>query len=135
MISLCGSGFDTKIAVFEGSCTGTLVACDDDADAPSTCAGTLQSEVRFTPVCGTTYFLSVGAFGDTVTGSGVITITPSGKCGSNCPADFNNDGVVDSADLGSLLAAWGTAGGDTNGDGTTDSADLGDLLAAWGNCQ
>jgi hypothetical protein len=53
----------------------------------------------------------------------------------SCPADFNNDGVVDSADLGTLLAAWGTAGGDTNGDGATDSADLGDLLAAWGVCQ
>ena len=54
--------------------------------------------------------------------------------GSNCPADFNNDGVVDSGDLGTLLAAWGTAGGDTNGDGTTDSGDIGVLLSAWGNC-
>jgi hypothetical protein len=135
VISLCGSSFDTKMAVFEGSCTGALVACDDDADAPATCADTLQSEVRFTPVCGTEYYISVGAFSAVQTGAGVMNITPSGKCGSACPADFNNDGVVDSADLGTLLAAWGTAGGDTNSDGTTDSADLGDLLAAWGNCQ
>ena len=55
--------------------------------------------------------------------------------GPACPADFNGDGVVDSSDLGTLLSAWGTAGGDTNGDGTTDSADLGDLLSAWGACQ
>jgi len=135
VISLCGSSFDTKIAVFEGSCTGALVACNDDADAPATCTGTLQSEVRFTPVCGTEYYISVGTFEAGTTGAGVMNITPSGKCGSACPADFNNDGVVDSADLGTLLAAWGTAGGDTNSDGTTDSADLGDLLAAWGNCQ
>jgi hypothetical protein len=55
--------------------------------------------------------------------------------GPACPADFNSDGIVDSSDLGTLLSAWGTAGGDTNGDGTTDSADLGDLLSAWGACQ
>jgi hypothetical protein len=48
------------------------------------------------------------------------------------PADLNCDGVVDGADLGLLLAAWGTSGpGDLNGDGTVDGADLGLLLAAW----
>lgn len=46
--------------------------------------------------------------------------------------DLNGDGVVDSADLGLLLAAWGTTGGDLNGDGNTDSADLGLLLSNWG---
>ena len=55
--------------------------------------------------------------------------------GPACSADFNSDGIVDGSDLGTLLSAWGTAGGDTNGDGTTDSADLGDLLSAWGACQ
>ncbi|MFO0872983.1 MAG: hypothetical protein U0575_03305 [Phycisphaerales bacterium] len=48
------------------------------------------------------------------------------------PADLNNDGVVDGADLGLLLAAWGTTGpGDLNGDGVVDGADLGELLAWW----
>jgi hypothetical protein len=60
--------------------------------------------------------------------------------GSNCPADLNDDGVVDGNDLGLLLAAWGpcpTSGacpGDFNGDGAVDGADLGILLAAWGAC-
>jgi hypothetical protein len=45
--------------------------------------------------------------------------------------DLNGDGVVDSADLGLLLAGWGTSGGDLNGDGNTDSADLGLLLSNW----
>jgi hypothetical protein len=40
--------------------------------------------------------------------------------------------VVDGADLGILLGAWGTGAGDINGDGTTDGADLGVLLGAWG---
>ena len=53
-----------------------------------------------------------------------------------CPADMNGDGIIDSADLGILLAYWGPKrnNGDVNGDGVTDAADLGLLLASWGNC-
>ena len=47
------------------------------------------------------------------------------------PADLNRDGLVDAADLGLLIAAWGTAKADLNGDGTTNSADIGILLVAW----
>ncbi|NCF40719.1 MAG: hypothetical protein GWP75_11460 [Planctomycetia bacterium] len=50
----------------------------------------------------------------------------------NCPEDLNGDGSVTGADLGLLLAAWGTAGADLNGDGNTNGADLGLLLAAFG---
>lgn len=46
--------------------------------------------------------------------------------------DLSQDGLVNGADLGILLAAWGTPGADLNGDGTTDGADLGLLLSAWG---
>jgi hypothetical protein len=51
-----------------------------------------------------------------------------------CPADFDGDGDVDTADLLHLLAAWGTPDGDVDGDGDTDTADLLALLAAWGPC-
>ncbi len=51
-----------------------------------------------------------------------------------CPADLDGDGVVGRADLGLLLAAWGTPDGDVNGDGTTDGADLGILLNDDGPC-
>ena len=47
------------------------------------------------------------------------------------PGDFNNDGLVNGADLATLLNAWGTAGADLNGDGTTDGADLSTLLNNW----
>jgi hypothetical protein len=47
------------------------------------------------------------------------------------PADLNGDGLVDAADLGLMIAAWGTAKADLNGDGTTNSADIGILLIAW----
>ena len=54
--------------------------------------------------------------------------------------DFNNDGKIDSADLGHILAAWGTNPKineyfelhDLNDDGVIDSADMGKILANWG---
>lgn len=52
-----------------------------------------------------------------------------------CAADFDGDGLVGGADLGTLLSEWGTDGGsDLDGDGTVTGADLGELLAAWGAC-
>ncbi len=55
--------------------------------------------------------------------------------GPACPADLNGNGVVDGADLGQLLGAWGQGGAaDLDGSGTVDGADLGQLLAAWGPC-
>ena len=57
--------------------------------------------------------------------------------GPTCPADFNNDGSVDGADFGSILAAWGDCVGcpqDLNGDGVVNGADVGLFLSAWGPC-
>ncbi len=47
--------------------------------------------------------------------------------------DLNDDGVVNGADLGLLLSAWGEgkSPADFNLDGTVDGADLGILLAEW----
>jgi len=53
-----------------------------------------------------------------------------------CP-DINADGIVDSADLGSVISQFGTAGAsaDFNCDGVVDSADLGTLISQFGtNC-
>jgi hypothetical protein len=54
-----------------------------------------------------------------------------------CPADIDGSGVVDTADLVSLLAAWGPCADcpeDVDENGTVDTADLLALLAAWGPC-
>jgi len=56
------------------------------------------------------------------------------ETGNDCPADFDGDGDVDTADLLFLLGAWGTSIGDVDGDNDTDTADLLALLAAWGDC-
>lgn len=46
--------------------------------------------------------------------------------------DLNGDYIVDGADLGALLAQWGSTGSaDLNDDGTVDGADLGILLGNW----
>jgi len=77
------------------------------------------------------------------TGTSVwISQPPDGK-GCGIVADLNADGVVDGADLGLLLLAWGACpsapergpgGGcaaDLDGDGIVNGADLGVLLLAW----
>ncbi|MBM4113427.1 MAG: hypothetical protein FJ253_08680 [Phycisphaerae bacterium] len=55
------------------------------------------------------------------------------SCAVNA-ADFNQDGVVDGDDLGTLLGQWGKCVGcpaDLNGDGVVDGDDLGALLGEW----
>ena len=54
------------------------------------------------------------------------------NCSVPCPADYNNSGAVDAADLGVLLGGWGGSSYDLTGDGTVDAADLAVLLGAWG---
>ncbi|MDZ4754683.1 MAG: hypothetical protein SGJ11_09320 [Phycisphaerae bacterium] len=53
-----------------------------------------------------------------------------------CSGDLNGDGVVNAADLASLLGAWGQVGGVANldGNGPVNGADLAILLGAWGPC-
>ena len=48
--------------------------------------------------------------------------------------DLNGDGLVNGADLGLLLGAWGGCTGcvaDLDGNGIVDGGDLGLLLGAW----
>lgn len=54
----------------------------------------------------------------------------------SCDSDLDQDCLVDGADLGLLLSAWGSSmpAADINRDGTVDGADLGSLLATWGPC-
>jgi hypothetical protein len=83
------------------------------------CTGTAQNV--FQPVGANAYEWPV-----------VVNGAAAACSGSNCPGDFNADGVRDGADLGALLAGWGTGSGDVNDDGVTDGADLGALLAVFG---
>lgn len=56
---------------------------------------------------------------------------------SACPADFDQNGTVDGADLGMLLGEWGSLGAsfaDLDHNQKVDGADLGILLGEWGPC-
>ncbi|HZV67894.1 MAG TPA: T9SS type A sorting domain-containing protein [Saprospiraceae bacterium] len=76
-LSMCGSTYDTKLGVFSGTCASlTCVTGNDDF-----CG--LQSQVSFTSVCGTTYFVLATGFS---TNSGAFTLirtcTPPDPCTS-----------------------------------------------------
>lgn len=62
---------------------------------------------------------------------------PGSTVSFQCPADLNDDGIVDGADLGVMLGSWGPCGAciaNINGQGGVDGADLGILLGSWGPC-
>jgi hypothetical protein len=57
-----------------------------------------------------------------------------GAPGCDIPGDVDGDCQVTGADLGAMLAAWGSAdpAADVDGDGVVGGSDLGMLLASWG---
>jgi len=112
----------------------TIIGCDDDGCAVPPATTPWTSKLQFTCTAGTTYYVAVGGFDAGWTGSNVEIIPPTAPA---CPADLNNDGQVNGADLGLLLGAWGPCSGcaaDLNADGQVNGADLGLLLGAWGPC-
>jgi hypothetical protein len=78
-VSLCGSSFDTMLAVYNGcQCNPTsarLIACNDDA-----CDS--QSELTFNVIAGSQYLIEVGGY-QQVTGSGVLSISCGGQPSNN----------------------------------------------------
>lgn len=116
-VALCGSGFDTKLAVYNGcSCSvsdANLIGCNDD---DASCGGNgLQSSLTFPVTAGSCYKIRIGGFG-TAVGNGVLTINNSGTpCGggSSCTGDVTGvgggapDGVVDVNDLLAVINNWG----------------------------
>lgn len=70
-VSLCGSGYDTKLGVFSGTC-GALVCVAGNDDFCS-----VQSQVSFTATAGTTYRILV---------TGYLTAFGSFTLSTTCPA-------------------------------------------------
>jgi hypothetical protein len=102
--SLCGSGFDTKIGVFTGSCGAlTCVAGNDDA-----CG--LQSQLTWTGTSGTTYYIYVTGFG-TATGAFTMTVT----CGDTNQACTTNGLTLElETDANFLQTSWEIVAQGTN---------------------
>lgn len=130
-ISTCGTDFDSRLSVFADSCPSAGDPAAFCADSGCGDDASVQSLV----IEGQRLLIRVGAQVEDAEGNGILSIVCV-PLEDPCPEDFNDDGMVDAADLGPLLAAWGTsdAAADLNGDGAVDAADLGPLLAAWGPC-
>jgi hypothetical protein len=97
-------------------------------EAPGTVTGSFaNSPVSFVP--GRVYLWSVHYNADSVVLM-LDEVVP-------CPADLNGDGTTGGADIGLLLAAWGTCDdciADINLDGAVDGIDLGLLLSSGDPC-
>ncbi|MCB9184412.1 MAG: T9SS type A sorting domain-containing protein [Flavobacteriales bacterium] len=119
-IDLSGSSFDTKLAVYTGTC-GALVCVDGDDDDG---AGT-TSLVTFAGSATETYYVYVTGFG-TNTGSVVMTIS----CGDNnnaCPAngvtvETDNDSFVEEDNTHWEIRAEGTNVVAVSGSGLVNDA-------------
>ena len=129
-LSLCGSGFDTKIGIFSGTCAALVcVTGNDDA-----CG--LQSQVAFSAVLGTNYFVLVTGFG-AITGAFTLSRTCSAPAVNDfCSGAINIDcaqtitGTTSTATtdaVGTCTTALGTAPGvwySFTGDGSITTLSL-----------
>ncbi|MHC4153574.1 MAG: DUF7901 domain-containing protein [Planctomycetota bacterium] len=97
-VSLCGSSYDTMLAVYNGCdcypASSDLIECNDDHDCNG--VSSWQSQISFHVAASSDYLIEVGGFGSN-TGQGLLSI-------SCCPAPANDDcndaePVSDVADL------------------------------------
>ncbi|MGD8786030.1 MAG: GEVED domain-containing protein [Phycisphaerales bacterium] len=74
-VSLCGSSFDTKLAIYDGcGCSPSpsdLIGCNDDA-----CGR--QSEITFEAIAGNNYLIEIGGWTDTDYGEGILNVSSEG---------------------------------------------------------
>ncbi|MBM4111069.1 MAG: hypothetical protein FJ254_06915 [Phycisphaerae bacterium] len=129
--------YDLRLAVMT-TCgdVSTLLACDDNG-----CNGNVPPWTsRITDLAltaGQTVYIAIA--GGDVAAPGPFAFELSLDHVTACTGDLDANGVIDGADLGSMLSAWGPCGtsgcvADGDGSGSVDGADLGILLSAWGPC-
>ena len=114
---LCGSTFDTRLAIWD-ACGGSVLACNDDDDYCG--ANSLQSFITMEVTEGVTYFVQVGGF-DTDTGDGDLTISVIPQAENDDCA--NATPVNEVTDL-PFTTIGATAGGDNPGCGGADPVDI-----------
>ena len=101
-ISLCGSAFDTTLAVFDG-CGGTELACNDDAE-PGACPNKWPSEFTLPLLRNSTYFIRIAGYDQQI---GDYTLTIHGpRCTGHIPGDLNNDCKISFIDFAIMSSHW-----------------------------
>ncbi len=134
-VSLCGSAFNTKMAVYQACPTGSgqALACNDDYCGTS-------SQVSFAVNQGTVYRFRIGGVNGT-SGTGTMTISCAVPP-PPCPADINGDHNVNVTDLLGIINGWGACpppcprycSADINHDCNINVSDLLAVINAWGPC-
>jgi len=132
-------GGERALVTFEGNVVLIDAVSDYENDPPP--AGFGFEDVSGGGVTGKDVYMGefTGADGNgegNLSGAKVV-IFPGVDCGGSCPGDFNDDGIVDGADFGAIIAAWGPCKDcpeDMNGDGQIDGSDVGLFVAVWGAC-
>lgn len=115
-MSLCASTYDTKISVYTGTC-GSLVCETGNDDFCS-----LQSQVEFLSVAGTTYYVLVHGF-NTATGNFTLDVS----CAPLCPAPIGapwSVASINAAGGAGLEACDGTYDVSATGTGTATADKL-----------
>ncbi len=141
--SLQTAKFDPPICVPADSVIVATIDIQPSTDGFATFSGNASPSTSSTYVlsasCGLTTFTKLEDIGFPDV-NWVVDLEATLGCsgGTDCPGDFNDDGIVDGADFGSILAAWGPCPApcpeDLNDDGEVNGADVGLLLAVWGPC-
>jgi cysteine-rich repeat protein len=89
VVSLCGSNFDTKIAIYDGvGCpsNAAMVCSDDDC---GTAKGKIESRVAFQAAQGDQYMIRIGGFNSAQGEGGRLTVTCAPPaCGTTANACF-----------------------------------------------
>ncbi len=87
-VSLCGSSYDTKVAVYDGSnCDAAQIGCNDDF-----C--NLQSQLVFTAAPGSDYLIEIGGWQSSI-GDGVLTVTTAAPPQDPCTNSVYHNGSPD----------------------------------------
>jgi hypothetical protein len=105
----------------------------DDMIGP-TADGYVPAHVyRYTGACGN---FAMGTFDPYDPESADTPGSENPACPSDCPADFDGDGMVGVTDVLALIAGWGGNDPlhDLDGDGTVGVGDILLLIGAWGPC-
>ena len=101
--------------------------------------GDLVVNYQYVPTSGSNEGGPRNTFDDTYDSNERTSLVIEYVAEESCLGDLNDDGIVNGADLGLLLGAWGSCPGspclgDLNNDGQVNGADLGLMLGAWGLC-
>ena len=95
VIDLCGSTFDTKLAVYDGCyCWGPMLACNDDYGP--VCPSSDRSSLSIAVIQGYQYLIEIGGHNAASYGVGALTI--------NCSAPPMNDNCTDAILIGNVTS-------------------------------